>query len=152
MPVLTGFTGGNDREELLHQAKRPPGDLGRLPVPRYRLPDLQAVYLPALPGYSQGLPPRGPYSGYLGRQYDPLRRLRPREPHLPSSTRINRSTIPSPPYGGLPAPLALSQNPLTVDDSRRENCCSARSTGNSRASNNRRDLATMDRTAQAIEL
>jgi hypothetical protein len=30
------------------------------------------VYLPAHPGYSQGLRRAGPYGGYLGRQFDPL--------------------------------------------------------------------------------
>jgi len=71
--VLTGFTGGDDRENYYTKRTDHPGIgsvcqyLGRGPA------DLPCqVYLPAHPGYSQGLRRAGPYGGYLGRQYDPL--------------------------------------------------------------------------------
>jgi hypothetical protein len=71
--VLTGFTGGNDRENYFTKRTDHPGIgsvchyLGMGPE------DLPCqVYLPAHPGYSQGLRRAGPYGGYLGRQFDPL--------------------------------------------------------------------------------
>ena len=71
--VLTGFTGGNDRENYYTKRTDHPGIgsvcqyLGKGPA------DLPCqVYLPAHPGYSQGLRRAGPYGGYLGRQYDPV--------------------------------------------------------------------------------
>jgi hypothetical protein len=71
--VLTGFTGGEDRENYFAKRTDHPSmgsvcqylRVGRQDVPGY-------VFLPALPGYSQGLRRAGPYGGYLGRQYDPL--------------------------------------------------------------------------------
>lgn len=71
--VLTGYTGGSDRENYFakpsdhpsmsavcqHLGKKTPG------VPFH-------VLMPAFPGFSQGLRRAGPYGGYLGRQYDPL--------------------------------------------------------------------------------
>jgi hypothetical protein len=71
--VLTGFTGGNDRENYYTKRSDHPGIgsvchyLGMGPA------DLPCqVYLPSHPGYSQGLRRAGPYGGYLGRQYDPV--------------------------------------------------------------------------------
>jgi hypothetical protein len=71
--VLTGFTGGDDRENYFTKRSDHPGIgsvchyLGMGPA------DLPCqVYLPAHPGYSQGLRRAGPYGGYLGRQFDPL--------------------------------------------------------------------------------
>ena len=71
--VLTGFTGGDDRENYYTKRTDHPGIgsvcqyLGMGPA------DLPCqVYLPVHPGYSQGLRRAGPYGGYLGRQYDPL--------------------------------------------------------------------------------
>ena len=71
--MLTGFDGGNDRENYYTQRTDHPGipavcqyvGLGRRDMPG-------SVFLPALPGYSQGLRRAGPYGGYLGRQYDPM--------------------------------------------------------------------------------
>jgi hypothetical protein len=71
--MLTGFTDGNDRENYFTKRTDHPGIgsvcqyLGMGPA---ELPC--QVYLPAHPGYSQGLRRAGPYGGYLGRQYDPL--------------------------------------------------------------------------------
>jgi hypothetical protein len=72
--VMTGFDGGNDRENYFAKPSDHPGmgavcqsfGLGR----RGDLPGY--VVLPAFPGYSQGLRRAGPYGGYLGSRYDPL--------------------------------------------------------------------------------
>ncbi|MGE5195146.1 MAG: DUF1501 domain-containing protein [Deltaproteobacteria bacterium] len=71
--VLTGFDGGNDRENYFAKRSDHPGmgavcqflNLGPTDIPRY-------VIMPAYPGYSQSLRRAGPYGGYLGSQYDPL--------------------------------------------------------------------------------
>jgi hypothetical protein len=72
--VMTGYTGGNDREDYFARPSNHPGmgavcqylGVGR----RHDLPGY--VVLPALPGYSQGLRRAGPYGGYLGARYDPV--------------------------------------------------------------------------------
>ncbi len=72
--VMTGFTGGNDREDYFAKPSNWPsmgsvcqyfGVGRRADLPSY-------VCLPAFPGYSQGLRRAGPYGGFLGNQYDPL--------------------------------------------------------------------------------
>ena len=71
--VLTGFDGGNDRENYFAKVTDHPGmgsicqylDIGAKDVPRY-------VMMPASPGYTQSLRRAGPYGGYLGSRYDPL--------------------------------------------------------------------------------
>lgn len=71
--VLTGFDGGNDRENYFAKRSDHPGmgavcgyvGLGRSDIPRY-------VMMPAFPGYSQALRRAGPYGGYLGSRFDPL--------------------------------------------------------------------------------
>ena len=72
--VMTGYTGGNDREDYFARPGNHPSmgsvcqyfGVGRKKgLPGY-------VVLPAFPGYSQGLRRAGPYGGYLGNQYDPL--------------------------------------------------------------------------------
>ncbi|MBM81824.1 MAG: hypothetical protein CMJ78_14705 [Planctomycetaceae bacterium] len=71
--VLTGFDGGNDRENYFAKRTDHPSigsicqylDIGAEDVPRY-------VMMPAFPGYTQSLRRAGPYGGYLGSQYDPL--------------------------------------------------------------------------------
>ena len=72
--VMTGFTGGSDREDYYAKPSNHPSmgsvcqhfRIGR----RSDLPGY--VVLPAYPGYSQGLRRAGPYGGYLGSQYDPM--------------------------------------------------------------------------------
>lgn len=72
--VMTGYTGGNDREDYYAKPTNHPSmgsvcqflGVGR----RNDLPGY--VVLPAYPGYSQGLRRAGPYGGYLGSQYDPM--------------------------------------------------------------------------------
>jgi len=72
--VMTGFDGGNDRENYFAKPSDHPsmgtvcqyfgvGHGGALPG---------YVVLPAYPGYSQGLRRAGPYGGYLGGRFDPL--------------------------------------------------------------------------------
>lgn len=71
--VLTGFDGGNDRENYFAKRSDHPGmgavlqylNIGATDVPRY-------VTMPAFPGYTQALRRSGPYGGYLGARYDPL--------------------------------------------------------------------------------
>jgi len=72
--VMTGFAGGNDRENYYSKPSDHPG-MGAvcqyLGVGRQKgLPGY--VCLPAYPGYSQGLRRAGPYGGYLGARYDPM--------------------------------------------------------------------------------
>jgi len=71
--VLTGFDGGNDRENYFARRTDHPGigavcghyGLRRREIPPY-------VIMPAFPGYSQALRRAGPYGGYLGSRHDPL--------------------------------------------------------------------------------
>jgi hypothetical protein len=71
--LLTGFTGGDDRENYYTKRSDHPG-IGAiceyLGLGPHELPS--SVFLPALPGYSQGLRRAGPYAGYLGKQFDPF--------------------------------------------------------------------------------
>ena len=71
--LLTGFTGGNDRENYFTKRTDHPG-MGSvcqyLGICRGDLPGY--VCMPAHPGYSQALRRAGPYGGYLGSQFDPL--------------------------------------------------------------------------------
>src|SRR5438270_8068691 len=72
--VMTGYTGGSDREDYFAKPNNHPGmgavcqylGVGR----RQDLPGY--VILPAMPGYSQGLRRAGPYGGFLGAQYEPV--------------------------------------------------------------------------------
>ena len=71
--LLTGFTGGDDRENYYAKRTDHPGIAAVCQYLGLGPSDLPcSVFLPALPGYSQGLRRAGPYGGYLGRQYDPL--------------------------------------------------------------------------------
>ena len=71
--VMTGFTGGNDREDYYWRPTDYPSmgsvatyfGVGQPGVPPY-------VVLPDFPGYTQALRRAGPYGGFLGRKYDPL--------------------------------------------------------------------------------
>ena len=71
--VMTGFTGGNDREDYFSRPTDYPSmgsvatyfGRGQPGVPPY-------VVLPDFPGYTQSLRRAGPYGGLLGRKYDPL--------------------------------------------------------------------------------
>jgi hypothetical protein len=72
--VMTGFTGGNDRDNYYSKPTDHPGmgsvcqffGIGKnKDLPGY-------ICLPAYPGYSQGLRRAGPFGGYLGSQFDPM--------------------------------------------------------------------------------
>ena len=113
--VLTGFTGGDDRENYYTKRTDHPGISAvcqHLGVGPRDLPG--SVFLPALPGYSQGLRRAGPYGGYLGRQCDPL--FADCDPTFPREFDQNQSFYdPVPPYG-VPRLPSLSSGPeLTVD-------------------------------------
>ncbi|MFO1092399.1 MAG: DUF1501 domain-containing protein [Planctomycetaceae bacterium] len=71
--VLTGFDGGNDRENYFAKRTDHPGIgavCGHFGLRRHDLPSY--VIMPAFPGYSQALRRAGPYGGYLGSRHDPL--------------------------------------------------------------------------------
>ncbi|MBI3464938.1 MAG: DUF1501 domain-containing protein [Planctomycetes bacterium] len=71
--VLTGFTGGNDRENYFAKRTDHPSMGSVCQYVGIRPPDVPGyVVMPAHPGYSQGLRRAGPYGGYLGSQYDPV--------------------------------------------------------------------------------
>jgi len=71
--VLTGFTGGNDQENYFTKRSDHPGIGSVCQYLGMEETDMPCqVYLPAHPGYSQGLRRAGPYGGYLGRRYDPV--------------------------------------------------------------------------------
>jgi hypothetical protein len=71
--MLTGFTGGDDRENYYTKRSDHPGVAAVCQHQGLGPRDLPAsVFLPSHPGYSQGLRRAGPYGGYLGRQFDPM--------------------------------------------------------------------------------
>jgi len=107
--VMTGFTGGNDREDYYARPGNHPSmgsvcqyfGVGRKKgLPGY-------VVLPAFPGYSQGLRRAGPYGGYLGARYDPLFstcevRLPPNKPigdYDPTLVPVGDPDLPAPSPG-----------------------------------------------------
>jgi arylsulfatase A-like enzyme len=111
--VLTGFTGGDDRENYYTKRSDHPGISAvcqYLGIGPHDLPG--SVYLPALPGYSQGLRRAGPYDGYLGGQYDPL--FADCDPKFPREFDQNQSFYdPVTPYGEPRLPTLESAPELT---------------------------------------
>lgn len=110
--VLTGFTGGNDRENYFAKPTDHPG-MGAvcqyLGVTRGDLPG--HVCMPAFPGYSQALRRAGPYGGYLGSRYDPLIALC--EPKLEREPK--NFYDPVTPYGEPAAPDLTPPPEITID-------------------------------------
>jgi len=113
--MLTGFTGGDDRENYYTKRTDYPGipavctHLGLGP---HDMPG--SVFLPALPGYSQGLRRAGPYGGYLGRQCDPL--FTDCDPRFPHEFDFDKSFYdPVPPSGAPRLPSIDALPELTVD-------------------------------------
>src|SRR5438552_4024570 len=113
--VLTGFTGGNDQENYFTKRSDHPGisavcqylGLGPRDLPG-------SVFLPGLPGYSQGLRRAGPYGGYVGRQFDPL--FADCDPTFPRAFEQTASFYDPVPPSGAPRLPALGTMPeLTVD-------------------------------------
>ena len=106
--VMTGWTGGNDREDYFAKPTNHPSmgsvcqylGVGR----RQGLPGY--IVLPAYPGYTQGLRRAGPYGGYLGSRYNPLfstadptfpRPLRPgKDDYDPTLVAMGDPTLPLP--------------------------------------------------------
>ena len=110
--VLTGFTGGNDRENYFAKPTDHPS-MGAvcqyLGVTRGDLPG--HVCMPAFPGYSQALRRAGPYGGYLGSRYDPLIALC--EPKLEREPK--NFYDPVTPYGEPAAPDLTPPPEITID-------------------------------------
>ena len=70
--VLTGFTGGNDRDNYFAKRSDHPSIASVCQFAGIRPTDVPPyVLMPAHPGFSQGLRRAGPYGGYLGSQFDP---------------------------------------------------------------------------------
>ncbi len=113
--VLTGFTGGDDRENYFAKRTDHPGIPAVCQYLALGPDDLPgSVFLPALPGYSQGLRRAGPYGGYLGRQYDPL--FADCDPRFPREFNQDQSFYdPVPPFGEPRLPSLESRPELSVD-------------------------------------
>ena len=142
--VLTGFTGGDDRENYYTKRSDHPGisavcqylGIGPRDMPG-------SVYLPALPGYSQGLRRAGPYGGYLGRQFDPL--FADCDPKFPREFDQNQSFYdPVTPYGEPRLPSFESAPALTIDRFRRRTSLLGEVDRQLAGLEGSRDLATMD--------
>jgi hypothetical protein len=151
--VLTGFTEGDDRENYYTKRTDHPGvssvcqylGIGPRDVPG-------SVYLPALPGYSQGLRRAGPYGGYLGRQYDPL--FADCDPKFLREFDQNQSFYdPITPYGEPRLPAIESAPALTIDRFQRRTSLLNQVDRQVAGLQGSRDLATMDHfQRKAIEL
>jgi hypothetical protein len=117
--VLTGFTGGDDRENYFTKRTDHPGIPAVCQYLGIGARDLPcSVFLPALPGYSQGLRRAGPYGGSLGRQNDPF--FADCDPTFPRQFDQNQSFYdPVPPYGEPRLPSLETLPELTVDRLRR---------------------------------
>jgi hypothetical protein len=142
--VLTGYTGGNDRENYYTKRTDHPGisaicqyvGLGPRELP-------SSVFLPALPGYSQGLRRAGPYAGYLGKQFDPL--FSDCSPKFDKEFDFDKSFYdPMPPYGDPRLPSIEAMPELTIDRFQKRTSL-LEAVDHQLASHSRsRDYATMD--------
>jgi hypothetical protein len=163
--VLTGFSGGDDRENyfakrtdhpsigcvMQHAGIRGDG------VPPY-------IFMPAHPGYSQALRRAGPYGGYLGTRYDPAITLC--EPTFAREADPEKTAYdPIPPIGQpiLPSADALPDITLARLGSRRsllgqfDRCLAALDdspelAGMDACSRQAFDLLTSSRTRDAFDL
>jgi hypothetical protein len=151
--VLTGFTGGDDRENYFTKRSDHPGISAvcqYLGIGPGELPG--SVFLPALPGYSQGLRRAGPYGGYLGRQYDPL--FADCDPRFPREFNQDQSFYdPVAPSGEPRLPSFAAAPDLTIDRFRRRTSLLGEVDRQLDGLERSRDLATMDHfQRKAIEL
>jgi hypothetical protein len=110
--LLSGFAGGNDRENYFAKRTDHPG-MGAvcqyLGICRGDLPGY--VCMPAHPGYSQALRRAGPYGGYLGSQFDPLITLC--EPELEREPKNFYDPVTP---RGVPVPPTFASTPdITAD-------------------------------------
>ncbi|MFO0953306.1 MAG: DUF1501 domain-containing protein [Isosphaeraceae bacterium] len=112
--MLTGFDGGNDRENYYTQRTDHPGISAVCQYLGLGPEDLPgSVFLPALPGYSQGLRRAGPYGGYLGRQFDPM--FADCDPKFEKEFDQDKSFYdPVPPFGSPRLPTLEATPELTV--------------------------------------
>lgn len=142
--MLTGFTGGNDQENYFTKRTDFPGisaicqhlGLGPKDLPG-------SVFLPALPGYSQGLRRAGPYGGYLGRQCDPL--FSDCDPRFPREFDFDKSFYdPVPPEGSPRLPSLEVLPELTVDRIARRTSLLREVDGQLAGFERSRDFATMN--------
>lgn len=160
--LLTGFTGGNDRENYFAKRTDHPG-MGAicqyLGICRDDLPGY--VCMPAHPGFSQALRRAGPYGGYLGSQFDPLITLC--EPELEREPKnfydpVTPRGVPVPPTFAAtpditPDRIQRRQSLLTEVDQSFAGINGGGPVGVMR--NNQRkafDLLTSDRARQAFDL
>jgi hypothetical protein len=163
--VLTGFSGGSDRENYFAKPTDHPSmgsvmqyaGLRSTGVPSY-------VVMPAHPGYSQSLRRAGPYGGYLGAQYDPAITLC--EPQFAREADPDKNAYdPIPPIGEPMLPSVDALPDLTVDRlSRRRSLLaqvddavarverSSALTGHNRFQREAFELLTNSRTRQAFDL
>lgn len=110
--VLTGFDGGNDRENYFAKRTDHPSigsvcqhfGLGRDDIPPY-------VVMPAFPGYSQSLRRSGPYGGYIGSRFDPLMTTCEPTYSKPDSGFYKVIT----PYGSPIPPMSTSAAEMTAN-------------------------------------
>jgi hypothetical protein len=151
--VLTGFTGGDDRENYFTKRTDHPGISAvcqYLGIGPRDLPG--SVFVPGLPGYSQGLRRAGPYGGYLGRQYDPL--LSDCDPRFPYQFDQNQSFYDPVPPSGVPRLPTLELGPvLSIDRLERRMSLLEGVERSLAGTAGGRELATMDHfQKKAIEL
>jgi len=151
--VLTGFSGGDDRENYFTRRSDHPGISAvcqYLGIGPRDLPG--SVFLPALPGYSQGLRRAGPYGGYLGRQYDPL--FADCDPKFAREFNQDQSFYdPVTPYGEPRLPSLEALPELTVDRFRQRTTLLGAVDRQLASLERSRDFATMDHfQRKAIEL
>ncbi len=113
--VLTGFTGGDDRENYFAKRTDHPSmgsvmqyaGLRSQGVPSY-------VFMPAHPGYSQSLRRAGPYGGYLGSRFDPVITLC--QPKFDREFNQDKESYnPITPFGDPFLPSLEASGEITVD-------------------------------------
>jgi hypothetical protein len=151
--VLTGFTGGDDRENYFTKRTDHPGISAvcqYLGIGPRELPG--SVFLPALPGYSQGLRRAGPYGGYLGRQFDPL--FADCDPKFDKTFNQDQSFYdPVPPFGEPRLPALAAMPELTHDRFRKRTTLLSEVDRQARALEGSLELSTMNHfQRKAIEL
>jgi hypothetical protein len=151
--VLTGFDGGDDRENYFTKRTDHPGIPAVCQYLGIGARDLPgSVFLPALPGYSQGLRRAGPYGGYLGRQFDPM--FADCDPKFEREFNQDQSFYdPVAPFGEPRLPSVAASPELTIDRFRRRTSLLSEVDHQLRGLEKSRDCATMHHfQGKAIEL
>jgi len=159
--VLTGFTGGSDRENYFAKPSDHPSMSAICQHLGMNTPGVPFhVLMPAYPGFSQGLRRAGPYGGYLGRQYDPL--LTQCEPTFARKGAFYDPVVPvgEPMLGGLGNNMGITIDRLQDRKALHRNMESARQSYNSgnvgkawnRQQHDAFELLTSSRIGSAIDL